>query len=379
MQPFKWIVPCAGGPGEKGGGTQLDWAARQQLSNSSVVYPLLCGVWELTIRSVIGRKTQMVSLFFFLKEHSELGSSVGRALVKLSISFPLLLPHSLPPSHTHPLSLCLSHPPFFIPLYIHLFVLGKRTPTSAEGGWLKAHKGKTFQLWEQTLQRTEAQPSDRLNTKRGGQENYNWAVARAQWSFTYLIKNRCEDYISVYLLAQQTNATDVKSYLYNCEIPSHTQKVTQNRVETLFIITWNKLDTAEPSRFGICLWRFISHASKHPAACTNLRQMSDGSLRCCHPTPRWKWLSAHWYSHNGRERQTNTASVQDGWVNKTRNLLAALPHTAQCLSPYGAAHHISFMIKVWWLASNTWDEKMRLTGSSPKDSWAGPHGYLNQI
>ncbi len=41
---------------------------------------------------------------------------------------------------------------FFIPLYIHLFVLGKLTPTlvEGEGGWLKAPIGKTFQLWEQT-------------------------------------------------------------------------------------------------------------------------------------------------------------------------------------------------------------------------------------
>lgn len=88
----------------------------------------------------------MVSLFFFLSEHSELGSGVGRALVKLSISFPRHIPF-LPLTHTPAVSLSLQPPPpFFIPLYIHLFVLGKRTPTLAEGGWLKAHKGKTFQL-----------------------------------------------------------------------------------------------------------------------------------------------------------------------------------------------------------------------------------------
>lgn len=70
----------------------------------------------------------MVSLFFFLSEHSELGSGVGRALVKLSISFPLQLPHSLPPlSLTHPLSLCLSPPP---PLF-HSIIYSSLCPGKA--------------------------------------------------------------------------------------------------------------------------------------------------------------------------------------------------------------------------------------------------------
>lgn len=156
MQPFKWIVPCAGGPGEREGGGGHSWTellASNPLTTECCVSHTLWSLW--VSNQVCNRgKTQIVSLFFFLSVHSELGSSVGRALVKLSISFPSCshIPF-LPLTHTPAVSFVSPNPPplfFFIPLYIHFFVLGKRTPTSVEGGWLKAHRGKTFQLWEQT-------------------------------------------------------------------------------------------------------------------------------------------------------------------------------------------------------------------------------------
>lgn len=79
--------------------------------------------WSLWVSShVCNRgKTQIVSLFLFLSTHSELGSSIGQALVKLSISFPSWshIPF-LPLTHTPAVSLSLPPPLFHSVIYSSL-------------------------------------------------------------------------------------------------------------------------------------------------------------------------------------------------------------------------------------------------------------------
>lgn len=200
MQPFKWIVPCAGGPGGSRGEVGVGGRAHSWIepltSNSPTTEccvshtPRSPRVSNQVCEKGSGRggekkSTTCFSLFSFL---SEFGSSVGQALVKFSMPPPPpLLPHSLPPSHSHtpavslslPLPPSLPHPLsflfFFIPLYIRLFVLGKRTPTSVEGGWLKEGSGGVWAFFffnseSKLKQRTGEQPSDRLNAGRRGLE-----------------------------------------------------------------------------------------------------------------------------------------------------------------------------------------------------------------
>lgn len=166
MQPFKWIVPCAGGPGESGGGRRAGVGGRahswiEPLTSNSPTTECCVSHTPRSLRvsnqvcekgwgGVRKKSTTCFSLFSFL---SEFGSSVGQALVKFSMPPPPFptptFPSSLSLTHTQCLFVSPTTPPphplsflfFPIPLYIRLFVLGKRTPTSVEGGWLEEGGG----------------------------------------------------------------------------------------------------------------------------------------------------------------------------------------------------------------------------------------------
>ena len=164
MQPFKWTVPCAGGPGERWRGGRSWTELLSSNSLTTAVYPThyrVCN--ELETGSVIGRKVQIVSFYFFFPRCPCVQSSAAVFNPLTSTCQPSVSFHSrshspfLPLTHTPAVFLSLPPPPpslffFHSIIYIHLFVLGKLTPTSVEGkgGWLKAPKGKTFQLREQT-------------------------------------------------------------------------------------------------------------------------------------------------------------------------------------------------------------------------------------
>ncbi len=61
MQPFKWIVPCAGGPGERGGRSWTELLSSNSLTTECAVYPTPYGVCnELAIGSVIGEKYRLL-------------------------------------------------------------------------------------------------------------------------------------------------------------------------------------------------------------------------------------------------------------------------------------------------------------------------------
>lgn len=142
--------------GEGGGRCWTELLSSNSLTTERAVYPTPSGVCnELAIGAVIEEKHR---LFLFTSSSLRVPAlrawqqyrTLWQELVKPSIYFPSC---SLFPSHSHTRCLFVSPTPsFFIPLYIHPFVLGKLTPTlvEGEGGWLKAPKGKTFQLWKQT-------------------------------------------------------------------------------------------------------------------------------------------------------------------------------------------------------------------------------------
>lgn len=138
MQPFKWIVPCAGGPGERGGRSWAELLSSNSLTTERVVYHTPYGVCnELAIGSIIGKKVQIVSLYFFLSlcPSTQSSAAVLNPLTSTCQALYIFSVHSpfLPLTHTPAVFLSLPPPLFFIPLYIHLFVLGKLTPTSVEG------------------------------------------------------------------------------------------------------------------------------------------------------------------------------------------------------------------------------------------------------
>lgn len=128
---FKWTVPCAGGPGERGGGGGSELHSSNSLTEC-VVRPTPHGACnELANPPVTGGKFDCFSPLLPVSASplSELG------LFDKHMSNTHRCSHipSHPFSHTHSLSLCPSHPLFFIPLYIHLFVLGKLAPTKGRG------------------------------------------------------------------------------------------------------------------------------------------------------------------------------------------------------------------------------------------------------
>lgn len=133
--------------GERGGGGTHSWTellASNPLTTECCVSHTLWSLW--VSNQVCNRgKTQIVSLFFFLSVHSELGSSVGRALVKLSISFPSCshIPF-LPLTHTPAVSFVSPKPPppsFFSFHYIFISLSWESAPPHRWKGAGSRHTG----------------------------------------------------------------------------------------------------------------------------------------------------------------------------------------------------------------------------------------------
>lgn len=163
MQPFKWTVPCGGG-----GGTDV-LSGSNSPTAPYAANPTPCRACkEWAVASVAEEKVLIASLYF-----------CSSTFVSFSHVLPLF-PHFLP-AHSHArLSFCLSHPSFFFLLYIHLFVLGKLTPTSVggEGGWHKAPRGKAFP------HTANFGRGERLSSRKGGdsQRDEAWSITIELWT-----------------------------------------------------------------------------------------------------------------------------------------------------------------------------------------------------
>lgn len=162
MQPFKWIVPCAGGPGESRGEAGVGGRAHgwiEPLTSNSPTTECCVSrtprgprvsnqVCEKGLEGV-RKKAPLVSL------SSPSSQSLAAALDKhLSSSLcPPNIPF-LPLTHTHPLSLCLSHYPprppipslFFFPPFHYIFA-----PLSWESApphrWKEAGSRRVVEGW----------------------------------------------------------------------------------------------------------------------------------------------------------------------------------------------------------------------------------------